>query len=315
MDIFAAKYKEGFQAPNGDINPRTKSEKDYCVKKAQSLYSLYLNDRCAIFASAYDNLCSIRRYGQGAHEASKYKTFLGGKDGKSADSSLPQDTDGVWNGKSGSSRKESREGWQNMTWDIISIMPKIKANIKGLFSDIEYDIIADNIDADSGAEQEYKKYSLLLKAKDERFITQYKINGGLPIEDEEFLPQTASEADMYAESGGFKTYVSKALEELLKFSFEVSNWDEIKDNILDSLVDFNIAGSRTYYCEETGLVKARFVDPLYAIIQYNKNRDYNGLEFAGELVQYTLLQLKQKGFDETILNKIGYTYNGLYGNR
>jgi len=59
----------------------------------------------------------------------------------------------------------------------------------------------------------------------------------------------------------------------------------------------------------------RYVDPEYLIIRQSRRNDYNDVSEAGEIVWYTLEQLKGMGLNEDQLRECANAYNGMWGNR
>ena len=68
-------------------------------------------------------------------------------------------------------RTQTRNGYMNISWDIIPIIPKFREIILGMFEKMDYDVYADAIDEKAEDERDYLKWrSWALKTLNERLV-------------------------------------------------------------------------------------------------------------------------------------------------
>ena len=308
-------YKsEDFPFPSTEIKPEEKHKPEYCKSCAEAIYSRHIKGRTGVTYSYTSLFGDLRAYGLGLQSEDKYKRWLNSSySDKTSDGS---DIDGAWT----SNREYDRKGWANMVWDIVSPAGKIRAMIKGLFDEIDFDVMADAIDADSGAEEEDRKWRLwaMTRAEIRTNLDRMKMKAGIPLDRPQFTPSSIEELEMFQAAGGFKVGYAMAMEKLLKHTADISNWDDLKDKILEDLIDLNVAFAKEEFDEDSDKSKWRYVDPEDMVIQYSKYEDFRDAEYAGEFKEMKLSALKQKmlqaEYSEEDIKTIAQDYMGLLGN-
>jgi len=313
---FVADYKDKhFPFPNRDVSRDEKSTEKYAREVGNAIYSRHIRNRTGIsytYSTIFDDL---RQYGRGLQSEDRYKNYLGGAN---VDSSTGQvtPTDGSWT----KNRTAERKGWMNVFWEIVSPANKIRNMIQGVFDDIDHDIIADAIDADSGAEEEDRKWKLWATTRTfiRRNLDMLRMQAGIPTEEPEFIPETVDELEMYEAAGGFKQAYAMALEKLIRHTDDVSDWSEIKRKIIDDMIDLNVCVVKADYSDDEKKVKWRYVDPQDVVIQHSKYEDFRDAEYAGEFKDITISELRRnlmkEGKTEEEINKIAYQSVGYRGN-
>lgn len=313
---FYESYAKGEHTfPDSEVSAEKKAQESYVVEMAAAIYKKYLNDNTAISTSYANFISELRDYGRGQQDTNKYKNFL---IGSSTDTDgVVSDIDGHWT----NNRQAERKGWMNVLWDIVSPAMKIRNTIHGLFDEIDFDEIADAIDADSGAEAEDKKWRLwaTTRAAIAREIEQMSAMAGLPVQKPDFIPEDLNELEMYEQAGGFKAAYSMALEKLLRHTADFSEWEKkLKEKILDDLVDLNYCFARSVFDDQDNKEKWEYVDPQELVIQWSKYEDFRDSEYAGQLKEIKVSQLRrglsEKGYTEKDVKKIAESYCGALGN-
>ena len=218
------KYMGNYPFP--DYRKAKKDSKKYYKGSVEAIYSAYMKNKTGISYFDYDNFKLFREYGRGMQSEYFYKTYLKDTD-TDASPSVVNDTDGNWN----VNREYNKKGWGNMKFNILSPAPKIRSQIHGLFDDFEFDIMADTIDAQSGAEKETQKSMLWAQARNLKFMNNFKIRAGIPLEQETFIPSSMEELELYEITGGFKSNYASALEEVIKHTMNISDWRNLKKKI------------------------------------------------------------------------------------
>lgn len=311
-DRLISKYKDDtkYRFPSQDIDPE-KKKKEYCKEYAESIFSMYTRGRTGIPYHLSNYYEENRLYGKGLQSTEKYKNELIQNDRQRT---INQDTDDeVY------TREERLKAWNNINWDNLSVLPKIKDHIHGLFDNVEYDVKLDAIDENSGVLKEQMKIDTLVNAIYAAEIQELSELAGIEYKPNKDLPETPDEVEMYEMSGGFKPNYCKGMEKLLQHTFDISQWDKtLKRKILDDFMDIGIAGVKDYYCEDSKKIKVKYIDPSMSVIQYSKQWDFDDSEYAGHIEYYSVSKLRQKGFTEEEIKHLAKahfdTFNNLYKN-
>ena len=306
------RYKEeNYRRPSHKTDPAKKG-KNYCVKVSESIYSAYLRDKTAVSFSAIAQFNIQRLYGAGNQDEDQYKDYLSSRATSTSAETVALDTD--TGGDFSSNRESAREGWMNLDWSIFSIMPKIKLALQGNFDGIERDIIATAIDDKSLDEEERKKWLAWVEKENAQWIREQEIKHGLPQKKQTFVPEDPEELELYKLNGGFKANYARVMELIARSIFKGSDWDDVKESLIDDLIDIGIGITKDYYDEETKRVRVRYCDPLATVLQYSRARGFDTSEYGGEIRKVSVSELINKGFSEEIVKEIAYQYSGYYGN-
>jgi hypothetical protein len=302
LKVFPFPDMEGF-------SEKEKDEPDYNLAMAKAVHSLYNKDKTAFGLSMCELFDQLRLYGQGRQSPDIYKTFFSSQ--VTSSSSAADDIDG-----SGMRNREYQaKGWMNVDWEeIFSFMPKFSNILAGYLS-TDYDIRATNIDVDSGAEEESRMLDFWATTQFIGDINQLKKKAGLPLEKLDYIPSSLQELQDIKKEGGFKQPYVMELEELLKHTEEISDWDtSLREKIREDLKDLNVAFACWDYDDETCKVKWEYVDPKDAIIQYSRYNDFKSSDFKGFYKLHTISELRSQGFDGNRLMEVANQVSNVYDN-
>ena len=303
--------KKAYQRPSHNTNPANKGKK-YCIKVSESIYSAYLRDKTAVSYSAIAAFNEQRLYGRGQQDEDQYKDYLSSKSNSDSAETVSLDID---TGTDFSTNRESaREGWMNLNWAIFSIMPKIKMALQGNFDGIERDIIATAIDDKSLDEEDRKKWLAWVEKENAQWIREQETKHGLPQKRQTFIPEDPEELELYKLNGGFKANYARIMELIARSVFKGSDWDDLKESLIDDLIDIGIGITKDYYDNETKRVRVRYCDPLATVLQYSRARSFDTSEYGGEITKVSVSKLIDKGFSEEIVKEIAQQYSGYFGN-
>ena len=313
---YLSNFKNGeYPFPNIDVPKEEKNTEKYALNVGQAIYSRHIKDKGGISYS-YSTACGeLRSYGRAMQSEDKYKSYLSGKVSNSSDE-VVTGTDGSWN----KNMSYERKGWMNVLWDIVSPAVKIRNMIHGIFDDADFDIKADAVDADSGAEEENRKWKAWINSRAFMKNAMDTLYGraGLPQEPIEFIPDNLTELEMYQAAGGFKVAYAMALEKLLQHTGNISDWPDLKRKFIDDVIDLNVVAMKCDYTEDMKKAKWRYVDPADLVMQYSKTEDFNDAEYAGEFREMKISELREKlrleGYGEDVIKTIAQSYIGAYGN-
>lgn len=299
---FVEEYKKStYRNPSDEIDPALKDgSKDHIavewyLRKMQYFYSAYMrNDAFVPFGIQGDILIN-RLYAQGRQPIDKYKDRL----------TLRNKNPG-----------ESRKGFMNMSWDICPILPKYRQLILGKFDDIDYLINVYAIDGYSDGRRIDKKQDIIVKEKYKQKLAPMKEAIGVEDEKEKlpFQPQTMEEADMLSGMGFLRLDEEVQMDNLLIATSQKCNWPEIKRRLMEDAIDLGYFCTKDYNDPISHKPMVRYVDPANLIIRQTRMNDFSNVTQAGEVVYYTIGQLREYGLTDEQLEKAAKAYNGLYDN-
>lgn len=300
-----------FGFPRKDCPPETKKS-DYHQKCCVAIYSLYLRNRTAWNLAGYNDFQELRDYSRGEQSTDRYKTWLLNNGSETTDNTSISSFDDTPIGK-----VSKREGWGNVLFQNVSPAPAIMNAVHGMMDRLDFDLFADTIDANSKALREEQKFIKLVEAKNADWQVEFKKNAGIPVDEEVVFPKSVEELEVYEAKDGFKLNVARAMQKLLRYSFNISDWDgTIRKKIVDDLVCTGYGACRDYFDTENNKWKAQYVDVANLVIQFSSETDYNDAEYAGYFRYWTVSNLRNKLPDVpeqewAALSRACYT---LYGN-
>lgn len=274
--MFNANYYMGKNVnyPKHNIDPK-KKDKEWYKKFAEAAYSDYVNNKLTIPFSIREEMDLLRLYAKGNQPVNKYMDRLSPRDKKT----------------------QKRKGYMNVSWDILSVVPKFKRVVMGMLDKMEYDIFIDALDEKSISDKEAMKWKVWASKKltedlgeDPTMVEDLPQIPGMP----NFVPNSLEELQMMQELGSFKLAIEMAYEKALNWSYDMSSWEDIKRRIFSDLFDLGIAVSRDYVDPVSKQVRARYVNPRDAIMSYSSDPAHKNMKMAGEMKKMTIAQLREK---------------------
>lgn len=289
--------------------PDEKKDKQYHLAWAEAIQDSVKTKRSGIDENTRNWFALMRLYGQGNQPQYFYR------DQKFGEGNIPRsvtDQDGVWNYPG----QGTREGEQHIDYNIISIMPRIKDKLKGMLQNVDYNVLVDNIDSESGAEKEKRKWMLWVQKQHGDFINQFKENADIPVQEPNYLPSSPYELDLFDKVGGFKLGLAKAMEQLIQHTYEISDWDgDLRDLITDDLIDTGYGIGKIDLDPEDGKWKVKYIDVLDAILPYMSRHENFEMPYAGHYEWMTIADLRQHvEEDENKLAELAKQFSGVYDN-
>jgi len=300
-----SKYQSNrYSFPTANIDPKEKNKHGYMLKVAEAMYSAFVTDRTAISVDQAYDFQNLRAYGRGQQPSSKYKdAFL------NEDNNVPSQID------QNNFKDQKRKAWANVDFEnIISYAGKVRDHFHGIFMNQDMDIIGDAIDEDSGMIKQDKKYEIeteLLFAKD---LAQLREMAGVDAPSLDFFPLDQAELEDYEASGGFKLNFAKAMEKLLKHTFSLSKYEQLKKKWLDDATDLGLIAGKIDENLDTGETIVDYVDPANLIIQWSDYYDFRDSEYCGQVKAKPISEIAHYVEDRDELANIAYMYSGELGN-
>jgi hypothetical protein len=286
-------YQRGtYPFPKDEISVDDKNA-EWCRQWCEAIYAVYVTDRSSTPYSNKEEWANLRRYGGGNQRVDKYQEILVGEE--EADGEL--------------------KGYLNINWDIFSVMPKFKHIVRGIFEEQEHAIVATAIDPKSIETKDTEKLKKWFKSRYKDLIGNVQQMAGVQQEPE-WLPESIDELEIYQSVGGFKMAKETEIEEALDYTLYISDWKENKRKMIDDFADINCAAVKDFTDPYTRKVKIRYVDPLQLIIQYSRHWDHRNSEYAGEIIQESISNIrKNTDLTEEQLRNLAQFYNGRFSNK
>ena len=267
------------------------TSKEYHIEWAKAIHSIFTEGQGGITESDRSWMRLLRLYGSGNQP---HDLYVDTKAGSTAATNTDFDAQGN-DVRDNSKSPQARTGNNHINQSNPSLMPRIKNKIKGFVNSIDYDIVIDTIDDNSGAEKEDKKNAIRVQMEHGKFIADFKRNAGIPVEEPVYIPQSPQELELFESVNGFKLNSAIAMEKLLKHSFEISNWDhQIKDLLLDDGIDLGWMAGRVIFDAEDFKFKVKYVDPEFLVVPYSKYHDYSEMPWVGYYEQVSITELRME---------------------
>lgn len=310
IPTFAQYMNAEYGFPARDVNPSNKGA-EYCRKTSIAIYSLFLRNKCSWALPLINDFYLCRDYSRGEQDITQYQSWLTQTSNTDTSTSISTFDD------TAIGRISKREGWQSVMWKNISPAPQIMNAIHGMMDKMDFDVYADTIDANSKALKEEQKFIKLCEAQNADWQVEFKKNAGIPVDENTVFPKSPEELAMFEAKDGFKLNVARAMQKLVRHSFNISDWDgTVRKKIVDDLVVLGYGASRDYFDTRDNKWKCHYLDPAKLVMQFSNEFDYKDSEFAGYFKYETVSNLRNKLPDVTevewsSLAKACYT---LYGN-
>jgi len=301
---------EDYRIPDVEnLNPEEKKAMGYFVSVAQGIYSAYLRDAASVGVGASDNIHLNRQYGEGWVDVDKVKGWLVGEEkypSSGVISQMTQRVEKTW-------QKKLMQGVDSLSWEPVSIAPKLKAAISRLV-DIDYDISADPVDFMSRDEEMDRKSHAMVWKEYGDFIREFALSTGTPVEEPEFIPSSLEELEVYAENDGFKPAYCADIETLIKYTFEFSDYEDIHERHLNDLIDNGYIGMRVTRDPNSLRPYLEYIAPDDGGVQAVSNDDYKKSEYGWHYTLETVSSLLSYGVDKKLLKGVAQKYNGWHTN-
>lgn len=286
--------------PREDVSPSEKKTNDYGFALAKAIMNAHKNNRTSVTASNKKQMVLNRLYGKGAQPIEKYMTAFYGKD---------------WN-----IIIQQRKALLNLNWEIMSVMPKYKDVLLGLFTDVEYNILCSAIDELSGAEVQQKKLETLVTMKLKPLVDEFMKSIDMQQQstpEEKNIPSDVEELEMYEKLGKFKTNDEASIEKYVQATFDDPNFKEIKRKVIDDIIDQSKAMWKSVLNKDTGMVEMEYIDITdeYTVYKYDRKKGTGDLRYAGHITYEPVSYLRGKtDLTEDELYTLASMNFGKYGN-
>lgn len=304
-DVYA---KGGYPMPDRDskdITPKEKDSKEYNIAMAKAIYSLFCGGRTYAGRDIYNTVDEYRAYAYGQQDSERYKDAFYGKSQNGVISPLGGDEE----------RTLRRKAFSNLNFTVMSPMPRVMDALVGKISKATDLVSVDPMDEYSTNLKDDIKWGTYVDGKFRELFQSLRAIGGLPQEELGYVPRNVDELNLYEAEGGFKLSYADAMEQLVKFTLDVSRWDEeIQDRVIFDLVVNGFAAVEDIYDESTGLTRVQYLDAKYTGVQYNRNGGYSNPDYGFTATLEKVSDLRLKGYSEDDLKGLAKKFSDMFGN-
>lgn len=309
-------YKDGIKygfPKQKSTNPKDKELPEYSKRYCKAIYSAHIDNRASVPYDWYSAAQTLRDYAAGKQNEDQYLEQISGNQssGKSIVNSL--------NNPSSQGSNNIRKGYGNLNTKIISVAPNLMSVVHGLFENYEEDIFVNAIDPLSGEEEANNQWGEYTKAKYAPYINFAEAKAGIGLTQDQLFPESISleELDQFKALGGFKVNWAIAMEEVLKYTDIISDWDRgIKRKAISDILTLNMLAAKGRYDTEEKVWKYEYIDPDPSrfVMQYSIERDFNDSEYGGHYKLERISTLVQKGINADELKSAAKKFCDLFGN-
>jgi hypothetical protein len=286
--------------------------KEYHKAWAEKIYAAFLTNNTSSGGSIL--IDENRAYADGKHDMNQVKDWILGKKTTTSENSA-FDANG-FDTRDTATTASDRKAWGVIDFSPVSIAPKIFTKINEDIRAMYYELSCNAIDSYSSSQEETEKFKLWFYKENQKWIQSQQAMLGLTQSEPDFIPENLDELEIYALTGGFKVPYSITMEDLLKHSFNVSDWDkEVAEKVRKDLFANGEAIVKEEYDREMKRVVVRYCDLKYAGLEYSTDRSYKNAGFGYQLYMADLSYVRQRlHLDQDSAAQLAFSFSGLYGN-
>ena len=282
---------------------------EYHKAWAEKIYAAFLTKN-----SSGSIIDENRAYADGKHDMNQVKDWILGARTKTSESSA-FDSAG-FDTRDMASAESDRKAWEVIDFSPVSIAPKIFTKINEDIRSMYYEMSCNAIDSYSSSQEETEKFKLWFYKENQKWIQSQQAMLGLTQSEPDFIPENLDELEVYALTGGFKVPYAVTMEDLLKHSFNVSEWDkEVAEKVRKDLFANGYAIIKEEFDREMKRVVVRYCDPKFTGLASSTDRSFKSSPFAYELYMADLSYVRQRlHLDQDQAAQLAFSYSGLYDN-
>lgn len=232
----------------------------------------------AKFFDKRDRYHELRLYARGEQDTKYYKDMITGGDDTS---------------------------YTNYDWRPLQIAPKFLKLLTNQMTERLFDVRAEAVDKFSTDLRDDHKARLggIMKSIGLAQIIKQDMGYDVMPADVPQVPRTQEELDLYMQMD-YKPNIEIAAEEAIKFTFDLNDYKETQQRVLEDIATIGIGGVKHETDPSKG-IRVRYVDPAEVVYSYPKHRNFDDVHYYGEVVRMTINELKRisggKFTDEQLL--------------
>jgi hypothetical protein len=184
-----------------------------------------------------------------------------------------------------------QQPYSNLDFTPLPIAIPIIQRIKDRFNQRVEKIRCNAIDPVSVSKKSKEKAEAQFRMEFKNEIAALEESTGMKLEDPSaFTPEDAEENDIYF-GFNYKQREEVMMEQGIDLVLYDNDIREIKDDILDDLINFGIGGTKTYL-DANGKVRIRKVNPYNLVLSYSERNDFKDIEWVGEVVYMSIMDVR-----------------------
>ena len=259
--------------PSDWIDPSLKALPAYNIAYAKAAYELYMQNKTIITQSRREDYIVNRLYAEGLQDNTKYKKWVSPKD-----------------------ETDSSVSYVDLDFTVVSPIPKYRDIVMEIMAKREYDITISAIDESSDESRESMKFDMWAKTLLNNILEKNQIAMQAGLEDE-MLPQTREELEIFSEMGGFKLPLETAIKSAIDLTFNLNDWSEVAKRVREDLFDNALAGVKEYV-NRNGKHIIRYADIVNMFAIPSRKSDYKDSTAMGEIISMTISDLVSEAGDQ-----------------
>ena len=276
-------YSDGF--PNPLAPDAEKNTEEYALKWCRAIHAeWYFQPDAGGGVSRYfdkrDKYHRLRLYSRGEQATDLYKQLLSGAGQEST--------------------------YTNYDWRPLQIIPKFVKLLENQMAERLFEVKAEAIDKFTQSTRDKKRADLIRNMRGKGIMDQAKESLGVDIrpKNPDEMPESMDEVDLYMKLN-FKPKVEIALEEALKYTLKLNDYDETQSEVLNDIITLGL-GAVKHRTDPNQGIKVEYVDPAELVYSYPTNRNFKDVYYYGEVKRMTIGELKRisgsKFDDEQLLD-------------
>jgi hypothetical protein len=186
-----------------------------------------------------------------------------------------------------------QQPYSNIDFTPLPIAIPLLQRIKDRFNQRIEKIRCNSIDPVSISKKNKAKMDAKFRMEFKDQIAQIEQQSGIQLEDPDaFTPEDTEELDVHF---GF-TYKQREevmMEQGIDLVLYDNQWTETKNSILDDLLIYGFAGTKTNI-DNNGRIKIRRINPYNLVVSYSERSDMNDLEWVGEVFYMSITDVRQQ---------------------
>lgn len=260
----------GYSKPNPLASAEEKATEDYGLSYARLIESEWFYNRGSNGTSSYLDqrlkFDKLRRYARGEHSTDIHKKLI---------------TDGT-----------DGESYTNYDWRPIQILPKFIKLVVNQMLERLYEIDAQAVDGVSQGLRDKHKEILEKAMVSKTMLDDAKNMLGLDLKPQGMeVPETSEELDLHMQLD-YKPSIEIAIEEALKYTLELNEYDEIQKRLLKDLVEIGVCALHHRTDPVKGIV-VESCDPADMVWAYPTKSNFKNVYYYGRVKRMTVNELQR----------------------
>lgn len=277
--------------PSTFVSKEEKSSNEWGLKYLKTMWEDARNRGSSYsFEDRASEFIENRKYAEGKQSVTKYYQKLGISEGDTT--------------------------FQNFNFATSNPLPEIAEYIVGTILNHPYKPQAKAVDSQSKSEVDKKRRELEFNMMIKGVAPSIEeATGKSPLSQKDFVPEDEDDVDLFMQVN-YKQARCMATEELVNHFKLKNDFRRIERQLAKDMVNCKIGGTRVYV-DESGGVRARYIDPVHLISDFVNNPDFSDAKHIGEVIEMTIEELRveaQGQLTEEELQKIAEQAQGKYGN-